>query len=290
MKDMILIILTSHRKDCFSICLYNLEKYTDLDRFSRVYVLANAVDTEHKAIINSFERRHRNVESIHFGPRGLEHTVRTEGLVLALHRHALVVKLDEDVFVTAGWLEGMLRAYRNNAADNVALVSALVPNNQIGKICLAEALQRHFPQGFSATVRRDPVHQNADYATWIWHRVLRGDLRDTRCPILRSGISQRFDGALNINCILFDSRITERVLPFTKGDEQAINDALVQNGLFGLMTTEAVAHHYSFGPQQAQMDSMIGTQRVALAFGMDTRRTSPYRHPPVATAQPVGAA
>lgn len=269
MGNMVLIILTSHRRDCLTICLHNLERHTDLDRFAVVYVLANAVEPEHRALIDAFRARHPNVVDVHFGPRGILHAVRTESFILESHRNDIVVKLDEDVFVTPGWLDAMLAAYRKGRADGIALVSALVPNNQIGKNCLDAALRRRFPYGYSEVVRHDPVHENPLYGVWIWQRFLKGDLRDARCGIIRDCDRHIFTGALNINCILFDRRIMDAVLPFTTTDEHAINTALARHDMKGIMVPEAVAHHYSFGPQQAHLDAAIGTRRIANAFGID---------------------
>jgi len=270
MNNLILIILTSHRKDGFTLCLHNLERFTLLDRFKFIYILANAVDEEHADIISDFKTRHRNVIDIHFDPRGIYTTVAIEGFVLDKHRDDIIVKLDEDVFVTAGWLEPMLETYRATRNSRIILLSALVPNNQVGKNCLGPHLRNYFCDDYDSRVALNPIPLNYEYAIWIWRKFLAGHIRDASCPIIASCDPTPFQSYLNINCIMFDRRLMDLVLPFQTTDENAMNLALAQNDLFGVMLPSSVAHHYSFKYQQTQLDAAIGVAPIADVFGLRT--------------------
>ena len=46
----VLVLLTSHRLDCFLVCMRCLERFTDFTRLGRVYVVANALSPDHLAL------------------------------------------------------------------------------------------------------------------------------------------------------------------------------------------------------------------------------------------------
>lgn len=269
MNNLILIILTSHRRDCFWQCIRNLERHTDLTRFSKIYVLANEVEPEHNALIQGFKRRHSNVRDIHCSPRGLGGCViAMQNAVLKSHRKSLIVKMDEDLYVTAGWLEGLLGAYQRHASDPKAILfSPVVPNNWVGRHCLRSHLVEWYKQDFNERLNTwYPVHTNTEYGVWIWNKVLEDGLEARIRQRATDTNDFRFDEALNINCILFDSRLIDLVLPFQTSDEAEINACLKPRGFHAIMTLQSVAHHYSFGPQQKGIDEAVGMTRVARYF------------------------
>lgn len=102
----VLMLLTSHRKDCFDLCLWCLEAFTDLNRFKRIYVLDNDVTEEHRESIRAFSQRHDHVAVVRCSPRGLVPAVmQAQNAILAERARDGVIKVDEDVFVTPpiGW-------------------------------------------------------------------------------------------------------------------------------------------------------------------------------------------
>lgn len=270
MNNLILIVLTSHRKDGLQLCLHNLEKFTNIERFKYIYILANEVDEQHASIISDFKSIHRNVIEIHFSQRGIYNTIAMEGVILDKHRDDVIVKIDEDVFVTKGWLEAMLETYKATRNSRIVLLSALVPNNQVGKNCLEPQLRKYFGEDYNDRVALNPAHHNCEYATWIWRKFLDGHLRGTSCPIMSGCDPAIFLGHLNINCIMFDRRMMDLILPFTVTDEHAMNMALAQNNLFGLMLPTTIAHHYSFKHQQEHLDAAIGVEPIAKVFGLQS--------------------
>ena len=265
--DMILLILTSHRADCFSLCLRCLEQHTDLSAFEFIYIMGNALEAEHAQLAARFAARHRNAALVAFGPRGMEPVMRAQDLVLARHKNSVVVKLDEDVFVTPGWLGGLLGAYRSH--KGCGLVSALVPNNDVGQRMLHAHFCEVFPEyAADPGLQRTATSTNSAYALWLWRNILDKRLEFSREGWLKNLSVTRIEGYLNINCILVDPVFLDYALPFGERgvtDEFKLNAVLSTNvsPMFGLMTPESLAHHYSFRLQQEALDARIGLDAVA---------------------------
>lgn len=258
---MILVVLTSHRLDCFSLCIKCLEKNTDLRVFEKIYVLGNELAPEHKAFASAFVGRHANAELVEFGPRGWQPLMQTQDMILRQHPDSIMVKIDEDVFVMPNWLEAMLLEYEKGRSSGCVLVSALVPNNQSGMRMLHEPYLESFADyaKFADTVFEHGISKNARYALWIWKKFMQGKLDLTRQGLLKNVESRRIDFYLNINCIMLNPEFLQAILPFAGStDEHVINQALqMGNKLYGLVTPKAIAHHYSFGPQQELLDTFI---------------------------------
>ncbi len=266
---MILMLLTSHRADCFALCVDCLERYTDLDVFERIYVLANALEPAHFALARSFAARHANAVVAGCGPRGLMPVMEAQNAVLGRHLDSVVVKLDEDVFVTEGWLEGLVHAYAVHGRTGCVLVSALVPNNTMGKLLLDENFGKACPEyAAEAALHRGRVPANSRYAVWLWENVLNGRLEFTPERLLHGLGDSRVNRYLNINCILMDPRMLECALPFGRTsadsptpemvtDEYKLNVVmeLPHVPFYGIVTPGSVAHHFSFGPQQRELDA-----------------------------------
>ena len=266
---MILMILTSHRADCFVLCVDCLERHTDLNVFERVYVMANALEPEHFALARAFAARHGNVKLVAINPRGLMPVMEAQNAVLGMHKDSVLIKLDEDVFVTEGWLDGLVGTYTSFGKDGCVLVSALVPNNTMGKQVLDEAFCRECP-GYAdnEALHQGRVSANSQYAVWLWEHVLDGTLRFTPDALLRGLGPQRVNCYLNINCILVDPRMLDCALPFglvSKAEEipAMVTDEYKMNVVmslenvpfYGLVTSDSLAHHFSFGPQQQALDA-----------------------------------
>lgn len=264
MGDLVCVILTSHRRDCFWLCLRSLERHTDLRRFSTIYILANAVSPEHRDVIDAFKARHPQTIDIHCAPRGLSGcVVAMQNTVLSCHDDDMVVKLDEDVFVREGWLDGMLDAYERHREDGVSLVTPVIPNNFVGRRFLDSFLASRYGAAFNPALRERTVHENPAYGVWIWRKILDDGLEKAIRERALDLPDMAFDGELNINCILFGPRMMEACLPFMHNDEAEMNAVLESPGHCGIMTARALVHHYSFGPQQQAIDQAIGMEAVA---------------------------
>jgi hypothetical protein len=261
--------------DCFSLCLECLERHTDLAVFERVYVLANAPAPDHLHMAMEFAKRHANATVVGFGPRGMASVMEAQTVVLGKHPDSMVVKLDEDVFVTEGWLQGLIRVYAEHGKKGCALVSALVPNNNMGKLMLDDSLRRTFPEyAANAALHENGAVHNPDYAVWLWRMLVEGRLDLTPARLLEGLADAPVTCYLSINCILMDPRMLECALPFglltgnatpeMVTDEYKINAVLRMEHvpLYGVMTPRSVAHHFSFGPQQEALDKALSLEAI----------------------------
>ena len=270
---MILLVLTSHRTDCFDICLKCLEQNTDLGVFEKIYIMANDLTPDHMQLAVAFARRHRNSVVVDFGPRGWEPLMRAQDVVLSKHKRSVMVKIDEDVFVMPGWLQGLIKAYKNQTGIGCGLVSALVPNNQTGRHMLHNAFIQAFPDyaEMADDIHQIQLSQNAEYALWLWKKFMAGKLDLSWNGLLKGLEPQKIDFYLNINCILVDPVFLECVLPFGEStDECNMNFGIQGTSYYGLVTPESIAHHYSFGPQQEVLDAHINVpdlEPLLLSFG-----------------------
>ncbi len=177
MKSKILIILTSHRTDCFWLCMKSLEKHTCLSIFKVIYILANDVSKSHNEIIKLYKSKHRNIIDIHCSPRGLNGCViAMQNIVLEKHKNDIIVKIDEDVFVTQGWLSALSACYERYKDTNSILYTPVIPNNLIGRRMLAPLLGEIFPKQYTGDLTENTVHKNITYGVWIWKKVIKYDL------------------------------------------------------------------------------------------------------------------
>jgi len=248
----ILLLFTSHRLDCFLLCLKCLELYTDLGRFQRIYVLANAVSDEHAAIIAAFKRRHSGVVDVHLTPRGeVPAMLAMQNFIVGRHPDEVFVALEEDVFVTPSWLEHLLATYKMHAGrEDVAAVAPLMPLTRTGRQCMARLVRAHFRQ----EARRLPalhVEKNAPYHRFVWEKVLEGGFVEKYFSLEKP--RAYYLSHVSTNCVLFDRRLSRVVFPMplkaipgvARHAELHVNAALRHAGLKAAVVTGAVVHHYA---------------------------------------------
>jgi len=237
-----------------------------LGKFERILIMGNALKPKHRRLAKNFVSRHVNAILIEFGPRGLETTMLALDGVFARYPGRTVVKIDEDVFVMPCWLDGLHRAYLRNKDTGCGLVSALVPNNDVGQAALHDYFCTACPEYARSTILHGRgTSQNPAYAVWLWRMILSGKL-DPTDAVQRGHVGpQRISRYLNINCILMGPDFLELVLPFSRGyDESLINTALrhLKTPFYGLLAPDSLAHHYSFRHQQCEVDAAIPLDAV----------------------------
>ena len=232
----------------------SLFKHTDLDLFSNIYIVANDVSQDHLSVIKHFARNNDNIVICSVKPRGITAITFFQNSLYAKHPDSVFIKMDEDVFVTPGWLDGLLAAYNAHLQDDVVLFTPLVPNNQIGLEMLTPLLAAAYPDERESW-KHQAVPDGLHYGEWIWNKVLRGRLLQLIKNKDHLADELEFTKYLNINCILFDQRLLNLALPFTSRDEANIYEAIKANACRALMTSDSLVHHYSFGPQQQHLDA-----------------------------------
>lgn len=265
----VLVLLTSHRIDCILLCLRSLDRFTRLDRFKKIYIVANAVSPDHAAILHRFMHTHANVEVVHCSPRGLVPAVNAvQNEILSRHVDDVIIKMDEDVFVTPLWLEYLLEAYRaHRMREDIPLVSALCPVSPPGRF----ALNRHLKASHAAEramFEGGPVEENWVYHRWMWEKVTGEDFIGAW---LRSNPQPYFyPGFATVNCVAFDRRLIEAVLPLPTekvlgspcSDELTVNVVLHARKWRNAVVSRAVAHHYSFSKCEEYLRSHVPLDTV----------------------------
>ena len=265
----VLMLLTSHRIDCILLCLRSLERFTGLARFKKIYVVANAVEPDHAAILNKFRHTQPNVEVVHCSPRGLIPAVNAvQNEILERHKDDVIVKMDEDVFVSPLWLEHLLEGYRmHRKSADIPVVSALCPVSPPGRFALNRFLKTAYPAE-RAMYEGQVVEENWVYHRWMWEKVTAEGLVENW---LESGPPPySYAGFATINCVAFDRRLIEAVLPLPTqkiegqplSDEMKINAVLRANGWKNAVVSKAVAHHYSFSKCEEYLRSHVPLDTV----------------------------
>ena len=247
-----LMLLTSHRMDCFELCVWCLERFTDLERFRAVYILANAVSPEHQAVIDAFAARHAQVRVIPCLPRGLLPAVmEAQNAILARHADDGVVKIDEDVFVTPHWLDHLLAAHRLHRDNpDVLLAGCPTPVSSTGKRCLHGFFRACYPD-IAKACGASAVHDDPVYHRMVWEAVLTQGMMQRYAQFANAPYF--YPESLIIQCVLYDRRALEAIGPFpvspVRGtmvtDEVAVNMALRRTGSRAVLPAAGLVHHYS---------------------------------------------
>lgn len=264
-----LMVLTSHRKDCFALCFKRLEACTDLDRFDTIYILDNDTAPDHRAVIDDVAATRANIVVERCSPRGLIPAVmRAQNGILARHQAGGVVKLDEDVFVAPYWLDSLLAARKAHAHDGRVMLAALLPPvSTTGKVCLTPFIRRTFPDILQAAGEA-PVYENPAYHELVWKAVLERDFVARHQAFAKE--RYHYVNSLIINCVYYDARAIDMIGAFpcerVKGigvtDELAVNMALRRHQRVAVIPSEPLVHHYSHAGCLAHMLAHVPVDRV----------------------------
>lgn len=256
----VLMLLTSHRLDCFLLCIKCLELYTDLSRFKKIYIVANDVSDEHAVIIKSFQKRHPNVIDVYATPRGIiPAVVSIENFIMVRHETDPIIRLSEDVFVTPHWLDHLIATYKlHRKHDNIALASCMSPVSRTGRQVMDRALRAHFPEE-RRRLPHLPMETNAVYHRFVWEKILHHGLVEKYLQLERP--KHVYLGHISVDCIMFDERLSRAITPIplmapegvTRVDEFHINGHLRTSGHRAVVATDAVVHHFSHSGTEAYL-------------------------------------
>ncbi|MBU1003726.1 MAG: glycosyltransferase family 2 protein [Proteobacteria bacterium] len=265
----VLMLLTSHRVDCLLLCLKCLELFTDLDRFKKIYIVANDVGDEHAVIIKSFQRKHANVIDVHATPRGqIPAMLSMENFILRRHKDDVVLRLSEDVFVTPYWLEHLLATYKlHRGHEDIVAISALTPISRTGRQLMDRVLRTHYPD-LRKRLPTLPLEQNAVYHRFVWEKILGDGLAAKYLELTRP--KHIYMSRVSVDCLLFDGQLIERLVPMplrlpegtTRADEFYINSVLRSDGLRVAVVTDALVHHFSHAGPEAYLRKHISMDDI----------------------------
>jgi hypothetical protein len=137
-----ILTITSHRLDCFRLAMDLLKATGSLHQFDRVVLMLNGVTGRHLAYVQHVMAGHPSVpwDTI-AGPRGKgERVASLQNECVKRYPDSLYVKMDEDLFVTHGWVEKLAAVYEVHRNDpHLALITPVIPNNAAGFYFLVHA-------------------------------------------------------------------------------------------------------------------------------------------------------
>ncbi|MBU1695333.1 MAG: hypothetical protein KKC51_15425 [Verrucomicrobia bacterium] len=259
----ILMVLTSHRLDCFKLCMDLLVRGGSIRFFDRVVLLLNGVAGRHLRYVQALKTDHPDVpwDTI-AGPRGRGLLVSNlQNECVRRYPDSLYFKIDEDTFVSADWPQKLLAAYEAHRQDPArSLITPVIPNNGLGCHYLLTAfpeLAAEYKQRFNAPLTPavdGPVWINGRIAEWITRKFLNLDEANGRLCARPAPTFQKFARRFSINCVCYDYRHWQEIGGVPEHDEIGWGDWIVEHGKFAVLVTDALVHHYSFFVQQDWLD------------------------------------
>ena len=196
-----------------------------------------------------------------------------QNLAIMLHEKAeFIYKMDEDIFVTAGTFETLLKTYShvlNYGHYKVGFVAPLIPINGYGhirvleKLGLLETYEKTFDSVLYGAHAEKMISTNPEVSKFFWGE---GDfvpsIDDMNAAFRMLKISYSICSVqFNIGCILFYRELWEAMGNFIVNldneglalDEKQICHFCLSNSLAMVIAENAVVGHLSFRQQNAAM-------------------------------------
>lgn len=259
----VLMILTSHRLDCFSLAMDMLGHGGSIRRFDVVAVLCSGVEGSHRRYVESLPARFPGVTwEIINGPRGRGKPISDlQNECVRRHPDALYFKLDEDTFVSSDWDIKICEAYERFKDDaRLSLITATVTNNQRGSFFLLnlfDELGTEFKRKFDKPIvseRMGPVWLYPQCAEFMIRRFLNLDASNRELRAKNTEPFETFSYPFSINCICYDYRHWKEIGGVPEQDENGWGEWIPKNEKFIVLVKQALVHHYSFFVQQNWLD------------------------------------
>ena len=261
------MILTSHRLDCFKLCIDLRAHSRSFEKFDHVVLLLNGVEGRHLEHVQAIMKTLPQVpwDTI-AGPRGRgERISNLQNACVKKYPNALYFKIDEDTFVANDWVDRLTAAYEAHKNDTaLSLITPVIPNNAAGFFHLlntfpklADEYRTFFSHPIDATCD-GTVWKYPQVASWITRKFLdmsaaNAELR-TRNTELEARNSKHFSYRFSINCIVYDYRHWLEIGGVPTEDELGWGQWIPKNNKFIVLVTDILVHHYSFFVQQDWLD------------------------------------
>ncbi len=259
----ILMILTSHRLDCFRLCMDMLIHGGSIHRFDRVVLLLNGVKGRHLRYVQKLQARHPDIPwDTVAGPRGRGWFISNlQNECVRRYPDSLYFKMDEDTFVSADWDQELLAAYEaHRDRPDLSLVTATIPNNGLGcwqLLNVFPGLREKFLQ-----LPHAAHHPGASSSVWFYPHLAEWMIRefihlDTANQRVRAVVTEPwvpFHERFSINCICYDYRHWQEIGGVQEQDEVGWGKWITENRKLVVLAARAVCHHYTFFNQQDWLD------------------------------------
>lgn len=260
----ILMILTSHRLDCFKLCMDMLIHGGSIRRFDRVVLLLNGVKGRHLRYVRRLMAAHPDLpwDTIS-GPRGRGWFISNlQNDCVRRYPDSLYFKIDEDTFVSSDWDRILAEAHEaHRDRPDLSLVTATIPNNGLG--CwqllnlfpdIREAFLKLPHSSPHAPAAAGPVWYYPHLAEWMIRQFL--NLEDANRRV-RTAAAEKwipFHARFSINCICYDYRHWQEIGGVQEQDEVGWGNWIAENRKLVVLAAHAVVHHYTFFNQQDWLD------------------------------------
>lgn len=282
----ILMFLTNARRDCAALALEMLEASGSLPVFDRVVFLLNGVTDQHMRFVDGFITAHPEVKF----DKVLGPGTRPDGIAwmqnecIRRYPDSLYMKIDEDVFVPAGWAARMVEAYEaNRHRGNLGLISPLLPNNALGLHQLCTEFYPDLLDQHRALFHRDPEPERASFtwhspavAEWATRAFLALDDANARHRdlLIQRGLDRylAFTRPFSIGCIAYDYAHVQRMGGIPRTDEPGWCDWVEKNAQTHVLDRSQIVLHYSFFIQQEWLDRTTLIEDIRRANRPDTLR------------------
>ena len=287
----VLMILTSHRLDCFRLCMDCLFASDSFRHFDRVVLLLNGVVGKHLKYVEHLMASHPEVPwDTVAGPRGKGPFVANlQNECVRRYPDSVYFKIDEDLFVSKGWVEKLTTAYETFQGDpNLAMILPLIPNNGVGfnhlltsSPELADEYRKHFSYPITADFN-GPIWIQPKLAEWMTRKFLNLESANRQLETENREPFPRFAYRFSINCIVYDYRHWTQLGKIPDEEEPAWTQWVADHGKFCVLATNTLVHHYSFFVQQDWLDrsSLLEDLRVVNLPGSLSRHSLTGYHLP----------
>jgi hypothetical protein len=270
----ILMILTSHRLDCFKLCMDMLIHGGSIRRFDHVVLLLNGVKGRHLRHVHHLLAAHPDIPwDIIAGPRGRGRFISNlQNECVRRYPEALYFKIDEDTFVSADWDRILTEAYEaHRDRPDLALVTATIPNNGLGCWQLLNIFPElrdeymKMPQAAHTPSLDGPIAFHPHLAEWMTREFLVLDEANRRVRAQTTEKWVPFQERFSINCICYDYRHWLEIGGVQEQDEVGWGIWIAENKKLIVLATQAVVHHYTFFCQQGWLDrsALLEDLRIA---------------------------
>ncbi|MBU0677832.1 MAG: hypothetical protein KJ626_06915 [Verrucomicrobia bacterium] len=262
-RPRILMILTSHRLDCFKLCMDMLFHGGSIQKFDKVVLLLNGVVGCHKKYLDQMVADHPEIPwDIISGPRGRGLRISSlQNQCVERYPDSLYFKIDEDTFVSSDWADVLSEAYEAHKDDpDLSLITPVITNNQAGAHYLLNTfheLREEYTRLFDYPIVLDctgPVWEQPRLADWITRQFLNLEEGTDRLRRHAEEPFKHFSCRFSINCICYDYRHWQEVGGVPEHDEVGWGDWIAEHRKKVVLATRGLCHHYSFGSQQEWMD------------------------------------
>lgn len=280
----VLLLLARGRLDCLVVCLRCLENFTQLDKFKKIYFISGVSDPDYRALAESFCARISSAVYVSYSPPSKAAENIAKANIFTKHSEDLFLSLEENFFVTPGWLEAILNVYFLNRRFGIPrLISPLVPISFNGFNILRPFLQERYPSQANM-FKGVSLVKNWGFHRWIWEKIINEDLMEAylaSSPPLQILSGPRVEGSLAFDAgllkdIFSSAKKYENILRATELDMDEITKILAISGQNTAIAARSVVHRFAYNDCEEYLRTHLNLEKVWMHLsGMMKNKNKP---------------